>query len=270
MLNVFGGKGFVGSAYVNKFPNCVVNERNDYEVKDNNILYFISTVDNYNVFDDPCVDIHTNLITLIGVLEQLKDRQNVIFNFISSWFVYGDTDLPATEESYCDPRGFYSITKRTAEQLLISYCKTFGINYRILRLSNVVGLGDSKASKRKNALLFLIQQLKDNIDINLYDGGDLIRDYIYIEDCVDAINLVINNGELDSIYNIGNGVPIKFKDVIFYAKKKLNSTSEIKNIETPNFHKNIQVKSMFMDNTKLKLLGYKEKYSIYEMVDKLI
>lgn len=270
MVNVFGGGGFVGSAYVNKFNNCIVNERNDYEIKSNNILYFISTVDNYNVFDNPYIDIETNLTLLIRILEQLKEKDDAVFNFISSWFVYGDTDLPATEESYCDPKGFYSITKRTAEQLLISYCKTFNINYRILRLANVIGTSDSKASKKKNALIYLIDQLKQNKDINLYENGDLFRDYIFIEDCLRAINLVIKNGDTDSIYNIGNGDPIKLYEIIMYAKNKLKSTSKITGIDTPDFHKIIQVKSMYMNNDKLTSLGYSKKYNVYDMVDKLL
>ena len=115
---------------------------------------------------------------MIKVLENIKNKNNTTFNFISSWFVYGNTDLPAHEESYCDPRGFYSITKRAAEQLLISYCETYEIKYRILRLANVIGTGDKKVSKKKNALTYLINELKQDNAINLYSDGDLYRDYI--------------------------------------------------------------------------------------------
>ena len=131
-IQVFGGKGFVGSAFVKTNPNMIVNERTNYKVSldANEIVYFISTVTNYNVKTDPYVDIDTNLSTMIRVLEQCKHR-GLTFNFISSWFVYGDTEMPAKETSYCNPTGFYSITKRCAEQLLISYCETFNIRYRI-------------------------------------------------------------------------------------------------------------------------------------------
>jgi nucleoside-diphosphate-sugar epimerase len=149
IINVLGGNGFVGSRYRELTENVVINAKYDYNVKDDSeVVYFISTVDNYNVHTNPFVDIETNLTCLINTLESCKDK-NITFNFISSWFVYGDVELPAKEDSYCNPKGFYSITKRTAEQLLISYCETFGIKWRIIRLGNVLGKGDKKVSKRR-------------------------------------------------------------------------------------------------------------------------
>ena len=114
-LQIFGGLGFVGSQFVKQYPDIIVNERNDHEVKSKNILYLISTISNYNMLTDPYVDIDTNLTTLMRVLEQCKDK-DVTFNFVSSWFVYGDTGMPAHEDSPCKPTGFYSITKKAAEE----------------------------------------------------------------------------------------------------------------------------------------------------------
>lgn len=269
-VNVFGGKGFVGSSYVKKFSGCVLNDRNDYTPKTNNILYFISTVDNYNVFHNPHLDVETNLTTLINVLSNIRDRENTVFNFISSWFVYGDTELPAKETSYCNPKGFYSITKRTAEQLLISYCQTFGIKYRILRLANVVGIEDSKVSTRKNAIVYLLKSLHANEPVKLYDGGQLYRDVIDVEDCASAINMVIEKGEINEIYNIGNGIAVSLYDIVMQARQMLQSTSEITYVDAPEFHKIVQVKSMYMDNTKLKSLGYSPTYDTTDMIRRII
>ena len=272
LINVLGGSGFVGGRFCELTPNILVNERHDYHVKSNNILYFISTVDNYNVYTDPFIDIETNLTTLIKTLETIGNRQvgNVTFNFISSWFVYGNVPLPAKETATCDPKGFYSITKRAAEQLLISYCETFGLNYRILRLSNILGPQDKKVSKKKNALQYMINQLKNNEDISLYDGGNTYRDYLYVDDCVDAINLILERGDLNTIYNVGSGYPTYIGKVIEYAKEQLNSTSNIGNIPPAEFHNIVQTKNMVLDTTKLQLLGFKPKYSSYDIVNTLI
>jgi nucleoside-diphosphate-sugar epimerase len=268
-LQVFGGLGFVGSNFVKQYPNVIVNDRNDYTVKSKNILYLISTISNYNMLTDPYVDINTNLTTLMRVLEQCKDK-DVTFNFVSSWFVYGDTEMPAQENSPCRPTGFYSITKKAAEDLLVCYAKVFNIKYRILRLANVVGPGDPKASLQKNALQFLINEIKANKDIKIYDGGNMYRDYMHVTDVARAVKLVIDQGDINTVYNIGNGKPIKFKTIIEYAHTVTNSSSRLVNIEPPEFHKIVQVHSMFMNTEKLKKLGYKPLYSMEQIVEDMI
>lgn len=270
LINVLGGNGFVGSRYRELTENVVINAKYDYDVKDNSeVVYFISTVDNYNVHTNPYLDIETNLTTLVKTLEYCKDK-NVTFNFISSWFVYGDVELPAKEDSYCDPKGFYSITKRAAEQLLISYCETFGIKYRILRLANVLGKSDYKVSKKKNALQYMINQVVNNEDINLYDGGSMYRDYIHVDDVVQAINLIIDQGQTNEIYNVGNGVQVRIRNALEYVKEKTNSTSNFGTIETVDFHKIVQTKNMVLDISKIKNLGYTPKYNLNQMLDTLI
>ena len=270
LINVLGGTGFVGSRYHKLTENVVINAKYDYIVKDNSeVVYFISTVDNYNVHTNPYIDIETNLICLVKTLESCKNK-NVTFNFISSWFVYGEVELPAKEDSHCNPKGFYSITKRTAEQLIISYCETFNIKYRILRLANVLGKSDYKVSKKKNALQYMIKQVVNNEDINLYDGGTMYRDYIHVDDVVSAINLIIDHGKTNEIYNIGNGVEVRIRNALEYVKSKSNSTSNFGNIETVDFHKIVQTKNMVLDISKLKSLGYTPKYTINQILDTLI
>jgi nucleoside-diphosphate-sugar epimerase len=284
-VNILGGYGFVGEEYckvAQQHHMVIRNLRNNYEVISPHCVYFISTVDNYNVHKDILLDVNTNIVILLQTLDRYKrvcekSNESGCFNFISSWFVYGKDSgygfdsYGINESESCDPKGFYSITKRTAEQLLISYCETFNLNYRILRLSNVLGKNDRKVSAKKNALQYLLGELKENRPIDLYDNGYFYRDYIDVRDCARAIDLVVNEGELNSIYNIGNGNPITFRNVIDYAKEKLGSTSEIRSIEQKEFHKKVQSsRSFYMDNSKLKDLGYFPKYSIYETIDTII
>lgn len=266
---IFGGSGFVGSEFTRQNSNCLVSPRNDYIVREKDILYLISTVTNYNVKTDPYIDIDTNLTTLIKVLEQCKDSQHT-FNFISSWFVYGETEMPATENSICYPNGFYSITKRCAEQLLISYCETFGIKYRILRLANVAGAGDKKASPQKNALQHMINELKAGRDVNVYDGGNLYRDYIHVSDAARAIKLIMDKGEVNTIYNVGNGQPLLFKDMIEYAKELIGGQGNLLPIEIPQFHRTVQVRSMWMLSDKLKSIGYAPNYDMKAIIEDMV
>jgi nucleoside-diphosphate-sugar epimerase len=282
IVNVFGGYGFVGSEYCNVSKGWIKNYRDNYQVRSANCVYFISTVDNYNVHVDSLLDIDTNLVVLMKVLDEYRKYiketgEKGTFNFVSSWFVYGKDSgfgegsrgIPETDS--CDPKGFYSITKRCAEQLLMSYCETFDLNYRILRLANVLGKEDKKVSAKKNALQYLLGELKANRPVDLYDSGYFYRDYIDVRDCARAIDLCVRTGEQNSIYNIGNGKGIIFRDIIRYARDSMDSGSEIRTIEQKEFHKKVQSsRSFFMDNTKLRELGYRPEYSIQQTVDDII
>ena len=273
-ISVFGNTGFIGSKFCETYSSQTVKiDRESRTPLTDEILYFISTVDNYNIHQDLHIDINTNLNLLMSVLENLdKDNPNVVFNFISSWFVYGkNIVMPYNEDtSVCNPTGFYSITKRCAEQLLISFCETYNIKYRILRLANVLGEGDRKVSAKKNALQYLIKKIVKGEDINLYGEGDIIRDYIYVDDTVKAINYCLQNAPYNQIINIGNGIPYNLKDIVNYVVKKSNSTSKITNIPPPEFHGVVQIKDSYLDVTKLKSYGFKSGVDINTILDKLI
>lgn len=259
MINLYG-KGFIGSHYADMFE-CIVNERNDLVPKTNNLLYFISTIDNYTYKTNPYIDIETNLTTLMRVLEQCKNN-GTTFNFVSSWYVYGNGHN-INESHECDPHGFYSITKRTAEQLTIEYCKEFNIDYRIMRLCNVLGPNDRKASTKKNVLTFLVKKIKNNQDIELANGGEFYRTYIHVVDTCVAINLIINKTPVNEIYNIGAS-DYKFRDAIEYVKQKTNSTSKITDVH------NKDVISFTMNCEKLNKLGFTPLYSVENCLDQLI
>jgi len=269
MISVYGSSGFIGSRFCNLYFDSVIKIPRDQRAPESkNVLYLISTTDNYSVFSDPTIDVKTNLLVLTETLEKAKDNVEV-FNFVSSWFVYGDTSLPAKESAYCSPKGFYSITKYCAEQLVESYCKTHKIPYRIIRLCNVYGNGDLGVSKKKNALQYLIERLKNNDPIQLYNGGDFIRDYMHVDDISRAINLILESAPTNSTINVGCGKPVQFKSIIDLAVKFLDSKSEITDMEPPEFHKLVQVKNMYLDTEKLESLGFIPKITIEEGIREL-
>jgi nucleoside-diphosphate-sugar epimerase len=273
MVNIFGGNGFIGSRFCELYSETIRNDRDDYVPKTNNILYGISTVDNYNIHSNLFLDIDTNLVVLMKVLDNInRNDPNLVFNFISSWFVYGkNANIPFREDDLnCNPTGFYSITKRCAEQMIISFCETFGIKYRIFRLANVLGEGDFKISKKKNALQFLIKEIVNGNDVELYYGGNVLRDYIYVDDVCHAIKHCIDNAPTNQIINIGSGKPYLFSNIIKTAIEYSESNSKIINITPTHFHNIVQVRDSYLDITKLDSFGFTCQYSIDDIVLKLV
>lgn len=273
-ISVFGSKGFIGSKFCELNSKSIISiDRDTYIPQSNKILYLISTIDNYNIHQNLHIDVDTNLSILMSVLENIdKNDKDLIFNFVSSWFVYGKNEItPFNEEkSICNPTGFYSITKRCAEQMIISFCETFDIKYRIFRLANVLGEGDNKISKKKNALQFLVKEVIENNDVELYNNGSAIRDYMYVDDVCNAIKHCMDYAPTNEIINIGNGKPYVLRDIILKTIEKTSSTSNIINIKPTHFHDVVQVEHSYLDINKLQSYGFKSQYNIEQIIDKLI
>ena len=206
------------------------------------------------------------------VLDNVPKNSDTTFNFISSWFVYGKNyEMPFREEhSKCNPSGFYSITKHCAEQLLVSFCQTYNIKYRIFRLANVIGEGDKKISKKKNALQFLIKEIVNNRDVPLYYGGEVLRDYIHVEDVCSALKLCMDKSPPNQIINIGSGKPYKFLDMINKAIEYSGSSSKIIQIQPTTFHDIVQVRHSYLDTAKLVSYGFKQKFNIDTTIQMLV
>jgi nucleoside-diphosphate-sugar epimerase len=273
MISLFGSTGFIGSKFYEIYEKDVLKiSRDVYIPESDEILYMISTVDNYNIHKDLHIDINTNLNILMNVLEHVKQRPNAVFNFVSSWFVYGQNyDIPFNEDkTICKPTGFYSITKHSAEQMLICFCETFNIKYRIFRLSNVLGTGDNKISKKKNALQFMVKEIVNENDVHLYYNGEVLRDYIHVEDVCKAIKLCIEKAPTNEIINIGSGTPFKFRDMIDKTIDITKSKSKIIPIEPTRFHNIVQVRHSYLDTEKLKNYGFKIKHDMNDILNELI
>lgn len=268
--NIFGA-GFILGKYAETYPEEVeIIPRNTIVAPaPGNILYGISTVHNYHPTEgNPYIDIETNLLHFIKVLDN-NINSEIVFNLISTWFVYGETEVPAKETSPCNPKGFYSITARAREQLLISLCETFHLKYRIMRLGNIIGIGDKKISKKKNALQFMVRELAQGRQVDLYKNG-AVRDYMDVRDCVQAIHLILEKGELNQIYNVANGTGYNVRDLVEAAWQESEYRGKINDVEVPEFHKTVQCSRILLDVRKLKSLGYIQQYNVNQSVRELV
>lgn len=270
MISVYGASGFIGTEFCRQNPQTFLQGREEIVPHTADVLFLASTVDNYNVFTDITLDIHTNQVLPLRVLEagRLKYGKEFRFTYVSSWFVYGEgeADLPVKETARCEPKGFYSITRLAGERLIESYCRTFEMpNWKILRLGNVIGVGDKKASLKKNALVYLISEIAKGHKVRIYKEPSF-RDFIDVRDCAVAIKLVMDMGEFGDTYNIGSGNSYNVREIL----EKLDAGGRIEYIDVPRFHGLVQAKRCSLDIIKLKQLGYSPKYSLEDTLSWMV
>jgi dTDP-glucose 4,6-dehydratase len=281
-LTKLGGRGFVLGEYARQYYDAAVgniisiNTREDYNVYSEDVLYGISTLHNFHVFSDPYLDINTNLTTLVKVMENWKKYQDSTekegcFTFLSSWSCYGSGhEPPVPETADCRPTGFYISTKFCAENLLKSFCIAYGFKYRILRMANILG-PDPKVSSQKNQLQYNFNLLAQDKDVELFGDGLFYRDFLHVEDAARAIEIVLSKGNAGEVYNIGNGHPgLYYRDILEYAKQKMHSSGNIIYKQPTEFQAKTPVSSFYMNNDKLKSLGYVPNYLGNKLYDSLI
>ncbi len=159
------------------------------------------------------------------------------------------------EESKIHPSSVYGITKQNQEQMIMTVCPTLGINPVAFRYQNVYGPGQSLKNPYTGILSIFSTQIKNGNGINIFEDGKESRDFVFIDDVVNATILGIEKAEANNqVFNVGTGVPV---DVITVAKNLIKNY----NIEVPisisgNYRLG-DIRHNFADLTKIKsLLGF--------------
>jgi len=202
-----------------------------------------------------------NMITTYNILEyaRINKIKNIIF--ASSREVYGNTNkIKYKEEEVkienCESP--YSASKISGETLIHAYYKCFGINYVILRFSNVYGMYDDS----ERVIPLFIRDAKENKPLIVF-GKDKVLDFTYIDDTIDGVVKIIEKFNLvkNQTLNIATGKGTKILYVAQLIKKFLNSKSKI--IVKKN--RSGEVIRYIADISKAKkLLNYEPKIDIIE------
>ncbi len=164
--------------------------------------------------------------TECGVVYPNKRDFNESFYTICPKCGNNNLELIATKENdLVHPDSVYGMTKQVQEQLL-NFSST---NSFILRLQNVYGPGESLINTHKGILVHFAKLALKNEPIELYEHGKIYRDFVYIDDVVDAFESCINCKELDKneTLNIGSGLFYSLKLIAELIVKHYRSKSEI-------------------------------------------
>lgn len=166
-------------------------------------------------FDDPIYDIRTNAESTLLLLTYASRIGCSRFIFASTMSVYGiQPDAPVPESSVCAPESFYGVAKFASESYLKIY-QQFGISSTSLRLFNVYGAGQNMANLRQGMISIYLAQVLNNNHIHVMGAPDRFRDFIYIDDVVEAfVRCLASEESKNKVINIGTGQKRYVRDVV--------------------------------------------------------
>ncbi len=174
-------------------------------------------------------ELSTNIILSANLFDACvhQNVKKVIF-LSSGGTVYGRESLcPINEESQTNPISSYGIQKITIEKLLYLYNYLYGLDYRIVRLSNPYGPYQKPNGIQGAVTTFIYKALKGE-DIIVYGDGSIIRDFIFIDDAVRGILNIVNGDACFRTFNLGYGIGTSIRQVIDTITRTLKIKVNVK------------------------------------------
>lgn len=206
-------------------------------------------------FDDPSGDIDRNYRATYNMLMASEMMDAPRFIYSSSMSVYGDVDpfVPMVSETFdCNPASYYGCNKFASEKLINIFSKHSRIKPTIFRFFNVYGPGQNMKNMKQGMLSIYMSYLMKNNPVIVKGSLDRFRDFIYIDDLLDAVmHCEESESTFYEIFNLGTGK----KTTVFDLLKAL-----LKAFEKDDFEKWVAVegntpgdiKGFVADMTKLK------------------
>lgn len=249
---VTGGLGFIGSRFVNlcnkKGHSIKIIDKHTYAADldrlDFHIGYFRKdicniTEDDVKEYDyivnfaaETHVDnsisngkpfIRSNVEGVFNLLEVARKSNIKKFIQISTDEVYGSILEDESDEKHpINPSSYYSATKASADMLVQSACKTYGLPYIITRTCNNYGPGQHE----EKFIPKLLKCIKENKEIPVYSPGNQVREWIHVDDNCKAIYNLMVSDKINEIFNIGSGERYTNLEVINILDK--NKKAKIK------------------------------------------
>ncbi len=281
---VTGGTGFIGKHLINRLQaqghrltvidNLSASQKNQLP---SNIKFYQQDIDDpaliklfkaikpqvvYHLAADnritssPQETISSNVIGTFNMLNLSKLTKVKHFIFTSSAAVYGESkNLPIKETHPTKPISAYGVSKLTGEL----YCQLFK-NYfpsTIFRFANVYGPGQNSSSEGGVVAIFINQFLKNQKPI-IYGTGKQTRDFVYVDDVIDALVLALKKPQLATL-NIGSSQPTSILKLLTITSKLLNKP--ISYTRKPKRPVEIE-KSLFSHQLATQKLGWQPKTSL--------
>lgn len=217
--------------------------------------------------ENPSSYVNSNLVGFVSLLEVLKKFKNIKFIFASSSSVYGINEkVPFHVNDKTDnPANLYGATKKANEAIAFSYFNIFKIPTIGLRYFTVYG----PLGRPDMAYFKFTKNILESKQIELYNSGNMKRDFTYIDDIVSGtVNAIDYVKDSFEIFNLGNNSPVDVPYVISLIEKFLNKKANI--LKTKDSPKG-EISTTFADiSSSIKILNFKPKTSIEDGIKSFI
>lgn len=169
------------------------------------VSHHAAQIDVRRSVEDPIFDAQVNILGFLNILENAVRCGTKLILFASSGgTVYGEQLVfPASEDHPTNPFSPYGISKLASEQYLYFYKKSYGLKYSVLRYANVYGPRQDPFGEAGVVAIFAQKMLMNSQPI-INGNGMQTRDYVYVDDVIDANMLAIARNAQDT-FNVGTG-----------------------------------------------------------------
>lgn len=177
------------------------------------VFHLASQVDHVLSLSNPYPDIDINITGTAVLMEAIRhNNPSARVIYTGTRGQYGESiSLPVNEDAPTYPRGLHEISSLTAEKIVYMYHDIHGISSVLLRLTNIFGPRAQMKHSRYGVVNWFIRlSLEDKI-IRVFGDGQIIRDFLYIEDCIDAmLACTQETATYGEILNVASGQATNF------------------------------------------------------------
>ena len=218
---------------------------------------------------EPKLTYEINVLGTQNILEvaRMYDVEKVIHASTSE--VYGSAQYALMDEKHpLNAPHPYGASKIAADRMCYAYIETYGMNICIMRPFNLYG-PRQKDSGYGGAISLFTKRVLSNMPPIIYGDGEQTRDYTYIDDIVDAYDIILNNKPIREPINFGTGKEIKIIDLANEIIELCGKKGNIKPVHVEP--RPGEVQRLIANISKAKeLLGWKPNYTIEEGLKKFI
>jgi dTDP-glucose 4,6-dehydratase/UDP-glucose 4-epimerase len=223
--------------------------------------------------EDPQTDLDINANAQLSILEACrKANPGIKIVFASTRQVYGKPDyLPVDEKHPIRPVDVNGINKLAGEWYHLIYNNVYGIRACVLRLTNTYGPGMRVIDARQTFLGLWLRQLLNSEPFKVFGDGLQLRDFNYVDDCVEALLLAADSEQANGkVYNLGSSEVITLKDLAALMTK-LGDGGSFELVPFPPERKAIDIGNYYGDFSLIrKELGWSPRIGLSEGLRKTL